>query len=185
MVCKLSNILNIKSGVFAKGNTNPDLYYVQATDFNKQRHWDKKLNHILSNSDKFNRHILNSGEILFAAKGKEFFAVVYDGKYEPAVASSTFLVLQLHHAEVMPEFVAWFLNHPKTQSLLWSYAKGSGTPSINISILENIEIVIPNLAKQTSILEFDRLQKAEKKLNKQIYKLRENYLNELTYKALN
>lgn len=184
MMCRLRDIVNIKSGVFAKGDANPDLYYIQATDFNKQRNWDKKLNYVLSNSEKLKKHILYSGELLFAAKGKDFFAVVYDGKYEPAVASSTFLVLQVHQSGVLPDFVAWFLNHPKTQSLLWSFAKGSGTPSISISVLENIEITVPDLSKQTSILELDRLQKVEKKLHKQIYNLREDYLNELTYKSL-
>lgn len=184
MIWKLSKIATIKSGVFAKGDANPDVYYIQSTDFNKQRSWDKKLNPILSSSEKLKKHILNSGELLFAAKGKDFFAVMYDGKYTPAVASSTFIVLQVHHSGVLPDFIAWFLNHPKTQSLLWSFAKGSGTPSISISVLEDIEITIPEMSKQIAILELDRLQKEEKKLHKQIYKLREDYLNELTYKAL-
>ena len=69
-------------------------------------------------------------------------------------------------------------------SFVCRFAKGSGTPSISKSVLENIEITIPDLLKQTSILELDKLQKAEKKLQKQILKLKQDYLNEQTYKAL-
>ena len=184
MIQKLDNIVRIKSGVFAKGNANPDLYYIQSTDFNKQREWDKSLNFVLTNSVKFNNHILNEGDVLFAAKGRDFFAVVYDGNYQPAVASSTFLVLQLKVKGVIPDYISWFLNHPKTQTLLLSFAKGSGIPSITKSALETIEIQIPNLSKQISILEFSKLQKKERLLQKQILKLKQDYLNELTYKSI-
>ena len=47
MIQKLKNIVKIKSGVFAKGDTNPDLFYIQSTDFDKQRNWNKTLNPIL------------------------------------------------------------------------------------------------------------------------------------------
>lgn len=181
---KLENILKIKSGVFAKSDANPDLYYIQSTDFNKQREWVENLNFVLTKSAKFNNHILNKGDILFAAKGRDFFAVVYDGKFEPAVASSTFLVLQVQNDNVIPEYVAWFINHPKTQKILWGFAKGSGIPSISKTILDQIEIPIPELSKQNSILDFFKLQKAEKQLQKQINKLKQDYLNELTYKSI-
>lgn len=184
MAYKLENILKIKSGVFAKGDANPDLYYIQSTDFNKQREWVENLNFILVKSSKFNNHILNKGDILFAAKGRDFFAVVYDGRFIPAVASSTFLVLQVQTDLVIPEYVAWFLNHPKTQKLLLSFARGTAITSISKSSLEKIEIPIPSLSKQYSILEFNKLQKAEKSLQKKITKLRQDYLNELTYKSI-
>lgn len=134
---KLKDILLIKSGVFAKSDTNPDLFYIQSTDFDKQRNWNQALNPILTKSAKFAHHILNIGDILFAAKGRDFFAIVYDGMFQPAVASTTFLVLQVQSNVIKPDFVAWYLNHPQTQSLLWSLAKGSAIPSIIINDLYN------------------------------------------------
>jgi restriction endonuclease S subunit len=184
MLQKLKDIVRIKSGVFAKGDANPDLYYIQSTDFNKQREWVENLNFVMTNSAKFKNHILNKGDLLFAAKGRDFFAVVYDGRFKPAVASSTFLVLQVQTNKVIPEYLAWFINHPKTQKLLLGFAKGSAITSISKTILEQIEIPVPNLSKQISILEFFTLQKMEKQLQKKIIKLRQDYLNELTYKSI-
>lgn len=180
----LKEIVYIKSGVFAKGDVNPDVYYVQATDFNEEREWAGASSPLLSKSPKLKKHFLQKGDILFAAKGKEFFAVVYDGSYQPAVASTTFLVLQLKTTNVEPEYVAWFLNHAKTQVFLQGVAKGTAIKSVTISILEKIEIFIPDYTKQLTILELFNLQKKEKFLQNEISQLRQNYYNELTFKAI-
>ncbi len=181
---KLKNVVKIKSGVFAKSDTNPDLYYIQSTDFDKQRNWNKALNPVLTNSSKFSNHVLSIGDILFVAKGRDFFAVVYDGMFQPAVASTTFLVVQVQDKSVIPEYIAWYINHPQTQALLWSLAKGSAMPSISKSVLEQIEIPIPKQSKQNAILEIHKLQIKEKRIHKQLGKLRQEYINELTYKSI-
>ncbi len=184
MIQRFKNIVKIKSGVFAKNNTNPDLYYIQSTDFDKERNWSKTLSPILINAVKFSNHILNIGDVLFAAKGRDFFAVVYDGAFQPAVASTTFLVLQVQSKTVIPEYVSWYINHPQTQNLFRSLAKGSAIPSISKTILEQIEIPVPEVSKQIAILELHKLQIKEQQIHKQLGKLRQDYINELTYKSI-
>lgn len=184
MAEKLGNIVQIKSGVFAKSGTNPDLFYIQSTDFDKQLSWNKKLSPVLTNYPKFYPHVLQVGDVLFVAKGRNFFAVAYDAAYAPAVASTTFLVLRVKSKIVLPDYLVWFLNHPTTQTLLWSFAKGSAIPSISKTILEQIEIPIPNLSKQNIILELHKLQLQEKRIQKQIGKLRQEYINQLTYQFI-
>lgn len=181
---KLKDIVIIKSGVFAKSDTNPDVYYIQATDFNSELEWVDSLNPMLTSSPKLKNHFLKKGDILFAAKGKEFFAVVYDEKYQLAVASTTFLVIQVRTDNVLPAFLAWYLNHPKTQTLLSGFAKGTAIKSVNISIVGDIEITIPDYARQITILELFNLQKREKFLQDEISKLRQDYYNELIFKAI-
>ena len=184
MNTRLKDIVIIKSGTFAKSDANPDLYYIQSTDFDSNKEWVVNLSPVLSKATTLRRHFLNKGDILFAAKGKEFFAVVYDGFYSPAVASTTFLVLQIHTSNVLPDYIAWYLNHPKTQKVLWNLAIGTAITSINKSTLEQIEIPIPSLSKQNSILDFSNLQEREKELQMQIMNLKQRYLNELTYKSI-
>jgi restriction endonuclease S subunit len=181
---KLKDIVKIKSGVFAKGAANPDLFYVQSTDFDKQRNWNKTVSPVLTYSVKFLNHILNAGDVLFVAKGRDFFAITFDNKFYPAVASTTFLVLQVRSKDVLPEYISWFLNHPSTQKLIWKLAKGSAMPSISKSLLEQMEISIPTISKQNTILELYKLQLQEKKIHKQIGKLRQEYINEFTYKSI-
>jgi restriction endonuclease S subunit len=184
MIYSLTNLVYLKSGVFAKSGANPDLYYIQSTDFDKQLNWNKTLYPTLTKSTKFKNHLLDIGDVLFVSKGRSFFAVLYDGAYSPAVASTTFLVLRPKTKNILPGYLVWFLNHPKTQTLLWSFAKGSSIPSISKSMLEQLEIQVPEISKQKAILELHKLQLQEKKIVIQISKLRQEYINELTYKSL-
>lgn len=184
MTQKLRDIIKIRSGIFAKSDTNPNLHYIQSTDFDKQHNWNHTLNPILTNSHKFSKHILKAGDVLFVAKGRDFFAVVYDGMFQPAVASTTFLVLEIQGNKITPNYLMWYLNHPQTQILIWSLAKGSSIPSITKTILEEIEIPVPELSKQTAILELHKLQIKEKQIHKKLGKLRQEYINELTYRSI-
>lgn len=180
----LKNIVKFKTGVFSRHDPNPNVFYIQATDFNKQRKWNDHISPLLSFNDKLQKHLLSKGDVLFAAKGKDFFAVVYDEKYSPAVASSTFLILKIIKNEVLPEYLQWYLNHPTVQKVLKNYASGTAINSISINVLENLEIIIPDMLKQKTILEVDRLQKRENKIQKQILKLRESLINEITIKSI-
>jgi restriction endonuclease S subunit len=92
--------------------------------------------------------------------------------------------MQLKTNNVKPEYVAWFLNHTKTQAFLQGVAKGTAIKSVTISILEKIEIFIPDYTKQLTILELFNLQKKEKFLQNEISQLRQNYYNELIFKAI-
>lgn len=180
----LKEIVEIRSGVFEKAGVNPGIFLIQSTDFDEDRNWIEAVNPLLSISSKFEKHFLSVGDILFAAKGREFFAVVYDGRYSPAVASTTFLVLRVKDFNVNPEFIAWFLNHPKTQSVLAGFSKGTAINSVNIKVMSELDVFVPDYAKQMRILDFSRLQKIEVRLQNRIMKLKQQYNNELTYKSI-
>ncbi|OYU79947.1 MAG: hypothetical protein CFE23_11880 [Flavobacterium sp. BFFFF1] len=180
MVVKQLSI--IKSGVFAKSQANPNLFYIQASDFDDERNWKKNLKPSLVLNPSLQKHVLNNGDILFVAKGRMFFAVVYKGEYSPAVASGTFLIIKTDHQRLIPEFLAWYLNHPKTIIFLDQLSKGSSMPMISKSVLEEIEITLPTITQQEKITELSALQQKEQQLLTRIQFLHNDYVNELTYK---
>ncbi len=112
--------------------------------------------------------MLNAGDVLFAAKGTKNFAAVYEGNNPPAVASTSFFVIRMTDQNVVPEFLAWFLNHPQTQSQLKGKAKGTAIPSITKSVLANLELVIPALDKQKRIVRLAQLLVQEIDLRERI-----------------
>jgi restriction endonuclease S subunit len=180
----LKDLVKIKSGVFAKPQSNPRLFYIQASDFDLNREWKENLIPTLDFISGFEKHIIQLGDILFVSKGREFFAISYDGRYSPAVASSTFLVLKVDETKLIPEFLVWFLNHPKTNLLLQQLSRGSSLPMISKSILGEIEIPILSLEEQQKIITIDVLKKREEILQLKINALKDNYFNELTYRIL-
>src|SRR5690606_7597555 len=86
------------------------------------------------------KHLLTPGDVLFAAKGSKNFAAVYEEHNPPAVASTSFFVIQLTVDSVHPAYLAWLLNSTAVQTLLKSQAIGTSLPSISKEVLMSLEI---------------------------------------------
>ncbi len=183
MIVPLRDVTCLKSGVFAKPDTNASLYFVQGNDFDSHKKWKSNLKPVLEITESLKKHILKKEDVLFLSKGREFFAVKYDGRYSPAVASSAFLVLKVSE-RILPDFLVWFLNHPKTNSLLNQLSSGSALPMLSKSALGEIEIPLLSLEDQQKIITIDKLKKREEALQQKIQALKDNCFNELTYTIL-
>jgi restriction endonuclease S subunit len=106
--------------------------------------------------------------------------VAYKGIIKPAVASSMFIVLRIENTkQLLPEFLAWFVNNPNTQTILSGNAKGTALPSINKDDVGSLEISIPPLKHQESILKIQSLRKQEISIKKQMDDLREQYIQQI------
>ena len=168
MIRRIYDITNIQTGIFAKSADSGDIVYLQAKHFDENGQRTASLHADLSANGISDKHILRHGDILFAAKGTKNFAAVYEQHNLTAVASTSFFVLRLTDKNVLPEYLAWFLNHPNTLTLLKTQATGTSIPSISKSVLESLEIKIPDAETQQTILKIANLRKQEKNLKQQI-----------------
>lgn len=185
MGIEIGKLCEINTGVYEKPTVGGTVYYIQSRDFNGYLEFNDTIVPELQENPKFKKHYLKKGDILIAAKGGYYFAVVYNKEVSPAVASSTFLVLrQLNQAKVIPEFLAWFLNHPKTQLYFSTHSKGSNIPYIGKTLIMELEIDLPNLETQKRILGIHKLRMKEKKLVEKIEDLKEIMINETLIKAI-
>ena len=98
---------------------------------------------------------LCEGDILFAARGNVPYAypiVSLPAEYS-MLASPHFFVLRIQANNVLPSFVAWYLNQRPAQRYFAAGIEGSTTKSIRREVLENAPIVIPPLSTQHVILD--------------------------------
>lgn len=130
------------------------------------------------------KHLLRNGDVLFAAKGAKNFAVVFENHNKKAVASPSFFVIRQTSLELLPEYLAWFLNSHSTLTLLKSQAIGSSIPSISKHVLENLEIPVPSIQTQKTILEIHQLRIREKALRQDIEILREKQIQQQIINAI-
>lgn len=131
------------------------------------------------------RHFLEYGDVLFAAKGTKNFAAVYDESSPPAVASTTFFVLRIISPTVLPDYLAWFLNHSDTQQILKLNARGTSIPSIRKLVLEELEIPIPDISKQRLLLQLSALLKEEVRLRTEILQQRKHFIEQQIIQSIN
>ncbi len=95
---------------------------------------------------------LNDGDILFAARGTNNYALALKSPPERAVCSPHFFVLRISdQASIKPAFLAWQINQRPAQDYLRQSATGSHIQNIRRSVLESLEIHIPSVYKQNII----------------------------------
>lgn len=176
---QIKHLANITSGIYLKGKPSGDVFNLQARDIDEHFKFRKGLSPTAFSDAKVEKHYLHKGDVLVASKGNEFFAVVYNEEYKPAVASSIFLVIRnLEHNTINPQFLAWYINHPKTQHFFKSVSKGTSLPTINKVHLASLEIPLPSIEKQKKIVLFEELKVKRNNLNRQLNILREQLINQ-------
>lgn len=121
---------------------------------------------------------LREGDVLFLAKGAKNFAYVPDSLPGPALAASYFFILR-PKSEVLPEYLAWFLNLDSTKRHL-SKRAGAGIhmPVVRRDVLEQLEVPIPDAKTQKDIVELDRLSRQHQSLMSELADVKKTYFTE-------
>ena len=187
MANKLSNIVSIQTGLFAKTVLVGDIAYLQSKDFDENGLLNVRLEPQLKADKTMERHLLKPGDVLFASKGSRNFAAVYELRNIPAAASTSFFVLRIREDfknKVLPEYLSWFINQPVSLKFLQGNAIGTSIPSISKSVLSELEILLPAIKKQKAILEIDELQKNEKSIRQMIDSLREQKVQQQIFNSI-
>ena len=174
----IKEIATIQTGLFAKPSGKGEVVYLQARHFDEFGQLTSTLHPDLKSDNISSKHLLKQGDILFAAKGTKNFAAVYENHNKPAVASTSFFVIRLTNHDVLPQYVAWFLNSISTQTLIKGRAIGTSIVSVSKVVLEELEIPIPSLEIQMAILKITKLRNTERKLKQQIETLREKHIQQ-------
>ena len=172
---KLNNIAVIQTGVFAKVVPNPNTLYLQQSDFdgNGELRNTTQPTIIVANQ----KHLLTAGDLLLASKGNNNMCVIVPGIEQKCVASPSFLVIRLHDkSAILPEFVAWYLNLPATQTTLAAQARGTSIMSISKATLGELEIPTLSIDRQRRYVELAKLQEREQELYKTIAERRKQIL---------
>jgi hypothetical protein len=190
----LGHIANIQTGIFAKPVSKGEIVYLQSKHFNENGHLHSLLHPDLKADNITEKHLLRHGDVLFAAKGTKNFAACYEslpagqaGKNQPSVASTSFFVIRVQENfsnKILPEFLVWLINHPIAQKFLKGKAIGTSIVSISKSVLEDLEISVPDIQTQKAILKISQLHNTEKNLKQQIETLREKQIQQQIINAI-
>ncbi|KTD52249.1 EcoKI restriction-modification system protein HsdS [Legionella quinlivanii] len=194
-ILDLINISTISAGYSFRGKIpelkNSGVYCVQMKDINETYNvnWSTVIETILPSRQ--SQVSLRSGDILFAARGQRNYAALIDAELRErlAIAAPQFFVIRLNVPDVLPEYIAWFLNQTIAQRYFLSNAEGSTTPSIRRQVLEATPIILPTLKQQKTIIELAKTISKEKHLaDKMIANgelLMQTLLNEISQTQLN
>ncbi len=108
--------------------------------------------------------ILRDGDVIFLAKGAKNFSFVPKGLPSPALAASYFFILRPGH-RIDSDYLAWFINLESTRQMLSRYVgQGARVPVVRREVLENVEVSLPDIQTQRTIVEIIALADEEQRL---------------------
>jgi hypothetical protein len=97
--------------------------------------------------------LLKNGDLLFAARGNHYFAILLEDVPFDTVLSPHFFHLTVkHQTNVLPAFLAWQINQEPAQQYLQKSSHGSSVQAIGRQVLEYMTIAIPPVEKQQAII---------------------------------
>jgi hypothetical protein len=180
----VGHIARIQTGVFAKPAETGEIVYLQARHFDEHGSLLGELYPDLPSAEVSDKHLLKGGDVLFAAKGVKNFATVYESHNLPAVASTSFLVLRINQQEIIPEYLAWFLNLDDTMGKLRVLAKGTSIPSITKADMMALEIPLIPISRQQQIVHLQKLVHREVQLRMAILQKRQQWIHQQIFHNL-
>ncbi|MEQ8287874.1 restriction endonuclease subunit S [Thalassospira sp.] len=123
---------------------------------------------------------LEDGDVLFAARGANNYALHVERPPERAVCSPHFFVLSaINRAHALPAFVAWQINQAPAQKQLDAVATGSHIRNIRRQALQSLCIALPSIDHQSAIIAFANAAHGERALFERLALNRQQQLDAL------
>jgi len=132
---------------------------------------------------RYGRYLVREGDLLFQSRGSRHPVVIVRADVR-GVAGSGLHVIRLTSGAVLPEYLAWWLNHPVSQSkLAKDVARGTYIPFVSKRDLEAFLVPIPAAEVQSQIVAIDRLRRRERELRGRLDALTQQLVDGATFTA--
>jgi restriction endonuclease S subunit len=181
---KVKDIASLQIGYQARAKIEPDpngcCFIIQVKDIDDKLQLDVNSLTRFSPERDIERYFLNKQDVIFLSRGRRNIAVALDNLPANVVAAGYFYALRLSREDILPEYLAWYINRPETQILLQSMAQGTNMPLIPKSDFEDLVITIPSVEKQRTIIKLWELMLKERALYKQVAIHREQLVHAIS-----
>lgn len=182
MWMRLGDLAELTTGYSFRGKVLPDedgdLTVLQIKDLNMDGRVDAADALRIRGDRVYDKHLLRAGDVLFQSRGMQNPAAVLD---EPlrAIAALGVHIIRPRPDVLLPAFLVWYLNQPRTQLRLRDLSRGSTVPFIAKDDAMDFHVPVPPLAIQQKVIAIDHLLREEQRLAARLDELRNEYIYNL------
>jgi restriction endonuclease S subunit len=108
-------------------------------------------------------HLLEKGDLVFRSRGMDMSPalMVVDPEEPTLLAAPLYRVRVKSTAQVLPEYLNWYLHQDEAQAYLGSRTKGTAQKMVSKNSLEGLPIDLPDLPTQQAIVDLASLLQRE------------------------
>lgn len=134
-------------------------------------------------ADVKDHHLAQEGDLVFRSRGLVSTSAILNENIGKAVIAAPLLRIRVTNPDkVLPEYLNWYISQRDAQIFLTSRAKGTVQKMISKHSVEELEVFLPSLEQQLSIVELASLLAREQILLDELSIKREQYVNTLLMK---
>ena len=158
---------------------------IQMKDINNEHQLDASNLIQVNLKRTLERYKVKKGNILFLARGHRNFAFPIKDDVTDTIASGYFYILKIKSDNILPEYLAWYINQLPAQRYISGRAKrGSHMPMVPKSAFQELPIDIPPIEIQRKLVELDALARKEESLLERLRKRRKDLITAACLQAI-
>jgi len=188
MKTKISEIADIQLGYQFRKKIEPSddgiHSVIQIRDFDEHHELQRENLLRVRIDTPTEKYLLSKGDVLFLSRGHRNWAAPIVDDLMATVAVSHFFVIRPKQNNVLPEYLAWYLNQTPAQEYLHNNARrGTHMPLIPLSAFVDLKVNLPDIETQKKIVELSGLMKKEKQLHASLQEKRSQLISAICLKA--
>lgn len=123
-------------------------------------------------------HLVRKGDLVFRSRGHVTTAAVLLEDPKRTVVAAPLLRIRITKPErVLPEYLNWYIGQRDAQIFLASRAEGTVQKMISKQAVEDLEVALPSLEKQKTVVELASLSAREHALLHTLAEKRKQYIS--------
>jgi len=128
---------------------------------------------------------VHRGDILFQARGMVHFSYCIEEELENTLVAGSFYILRTKNGDLLPQYLAWWLNQAPAQAYFRAQACRGGISFISKETLSRLRVRIPILSVQKKVVRIVTLDRHERFLLDRLSTLRSDMVKAICMKAVN
>jgi restriction endonuclease S subunit len=123
-------------------------------------------------------HLARKGDLVFRSRGHTTTtAILLKDPEKAVIAAPLFRIRVTKPDQILPEYLNWYIGQRDAQFFLNSRARGTTQKMISKQVIEDLEVVLPDLETQKNIVELASLSAREHTLLHTLADKRQHYLS--------
>ncbi|GGM28232.1 hypothetical protein GCM10011351_12670 [Paraliobacillus quinghaiensis] len=129
------------------------------------------------------RYFTEEGDIVMRLSDPNTAVYISKGQVNLLVPSN-FVLIKVKSDQVLPEYIAWYLNRDSIKQELEKSQSGTRIVSTNKNVLKSLSIEMLSLDKQEALIKLLRLHRKEKRLYQKLIMEKENWFKGVSQQML-
>lgn len=122
-------------------------------------------------------HLVKPGDLIFRSRGLASTSAILLDDPSIAVVSAPLLRIRVSDNGILPEYLNWFISQAPAQAFLASRAKGTSQKMISKEEMERLEVFVPSLERQRTIVKIASLAEEERHILEKLAEKRDQYIS--------